>query len=45
MSIPYQKQGFCGDKNFGFCWNEAARPEDDSFFFGDFNIFVNNTLY
>ena len=43
MKIAYEKQGFCGDKTFGFCWNETDRAEDDSFFFGDFNIFVNNT--
>ena len=43
MKIAYKKQGFCGDKTFGFCWNETDRAKDDSFFFGDFNIFVNNT--
>lgn len=43
MSIPYKKQGFCGDKNFGFYWNEIERSENNHWIFGEFGIFVNNT--
>ena len=35
-------KGNCGDKNFGFYWQEAHRTEDDYFIIGQFQLIVNN---
>ena len=42
MALPYQKQCFCGDKNFGFYWNETERVQNGRFLLGEFAIFVNH---
>lgn len=35
-------KGNCGDRNFGFFWQETQRTADNSFIIGDFQLVINN---